>query len=243
MELRGKTVMVTGGAKRIGKSIALAFAEKGCDVVLHYNRSSREAEGTRGEIEKLGVKCSLVQCDLTDASSLDKMLEENKEIPSRVSILINCASLFQETPLETLSKKDSEKLFAVHYEAPLKLAKTIGLRLKKENQEGAIINITDAMLRYPYPHHDAYFASKGALATLTKALVLELAPTVRINAVAPGCILFPEDYPEEKKTGILKAIPLKRQGTPEEIASACIFLAEMDYINGVTLTVDGGRTL
>jgi len=247
MELKGKTVFVTGGAKRIGKAIALGFAQKGCDVVLHYNQSLDAAKKAQEEIQQLGVKCSLLQCDFTQKENVSKLLDDNKEILSHVSILINSASLFDETPLSPRSteavKNLSDALFFIHYEAPLRLSQSIGLTLKNQNKEGVIINITDAMLRYPFRHYNAYFASKGALETLTKTLVLELAPNVRVNAVAPGCILYPDNYSEDQKNKILESIPLKRKGEPEDIASACMMLAEMDYMNGITLTVDGGRTL
>jgi len=239
MELKTKKVLVTGGAKRIGRAIALAFAREGCGIALHYHRSREEAERTREEIAAFGVRCDLLSCDLTDLKAVRAMLEAESKIVEQVSVLVNSASLFY----PNVSRCEDEKLFAIHYEAPLCLSRAVGLRLKEHGENGAIINITDAMLRRPVAGYENYFASKAALENLTRALSVELAPTVRVNAVAPGCILFPDGYSEERQKAILEKIPLKRKGEPEDIAQACVFLAKVDYVNATTLAVDGGRSL
>ena len=241
MKLKGKTVLVTGAAKRIGKAIALGFAKKGSNILLHYHKSAEEAEETQAQIKALNVQCTLWQCDFTDLKSLEDHLNKKRDLFTEVSVLVNSASLFHETVLKDFTTEDSAKFFAVHYEAPLRLSRIIGLKLKDKKENGAIIHVTDAMLRHPYRKHTPYFASKGALETLTRSLAQELAPTVRVNAVAPGVILFPEGSSQETQEQILKSVPLRRTGQPEDIAHACVWLAEMDYVDGIVLKVDGGR--
>lgn len=253
MDLKGRTVLVTGAAKRIGKSIALAFAQKGADILLHYNHSAGEAEDTRKEILKLGVTCRLVKADLGKPSGPDEFFKNAGALLDRVSVLVNSASVFHETPLEKVSRGDWDQNLSLHLIAPFELARRIGLRIKAADESpsgptarraggGVIVNITDSSILRPYRGHAPYLASKAALANLTKTLAVELSPHVRVNSVAPGAILFPDGYSEEEKAKIVAGIPMKRAGRPENVADACVFLAEADYVNGISLNVDGGRT-
>lgn len=243
MNLKGESVLVTGGAKRIGKAIALAFAQRGCEVVLHYRNSQKEAEVVRAEIQAMGSVCRLVQADLSKAAKIDRMFEKEKAALSKVSILINSASFFYPTPLATVSRAFWNEFMETNLIGPFELARRVGLALKASGRPGLIVNITDRSSRRPYVDHIPYCASKAALENLTRTLALELAPNIRVNSVAPGAILFPDSYTEEEKRKIIDLVPLKRAGEAKDIAEACVFVAEADYINAITLTVDGGRSI
>ena len=242
MELKGKTVLITGAAKRIGRAVALAFAQKGADILLHFYRSPAEAEETRKEILKFGVACHLVKADLGKASGSDELFKSAGPHLDRVSVLVNSASTFRETPVESVSRADWDQNLSLHLIAPFELARRIGLRIKAAGEPGVIVNITDSSVLRPYRGHVPYLASKAALANLTKTLAVELSPHVRVNSVAPGAVLFPDGYSEEEKAKIVAGIPMKRAGRPEDVAQACVFMAEADYVNGTSLSVDGGRT-
>ncbi len=243
MHLKGKTTLVTGAANRIGKAIALGFARSGSNIILHYFRSENEARITQKEIQKLGVTCRLAPGDFSSPENVEEFIKNHGKHLESVSILVNSASIFHETPLEKLTASEAEKFLDIHLLAAMRLGQMIGLHLREKKEEGVIINITDARLLSPYRGHAPYFAAKAALENLTHTLARELAPHVRVNTVAPGVISFPENYSEEKKQAIIKKIPLGRPGSPEDIANACVFLAQASYVNGASLVIDGGRSL
>jgi len=243
MDLKGSTVFVTGAAKRIGKAIALAFAERGARLVVHYHTSEQEAGEVCDQICALGAPEPLLICaDLSDPAEIDLLFERNPEIGD-ISVLINSASIFYKTPIKEATPRNWSDFMSTNVMGPFYLARTIGLRLKEQKRDGLIVNLTDRSAKRPYADYAPYCASKAALENVTRSLAEELAPTVRVNSVAPGAILFPENYGQAEKDAILKAVPLGRAGKPEDIAAACLFLAESDYVNGTTITVDGGRSL
>ena len=242
MEIHGKTALITGGAKRIGRSIALELAKKGAHILLHYRHSEKEARETCSEVKALGVSCSLVQADLSQAKEISKMLLEIDKNSKSVDILVNSASLFYKTPIDTVSETDWDRLMDANLKGPFVLSAEIGRRMMKQNG-GKVINIADWSGFRPYRDYSAYCTSKGGLITLTKALARDLAPKVHVNAVAPGPVLMPADMPEHEKEAIAKTTALGRWGKPEDIAHAVTFLVENDFINGIVLVVDGGRSI
>ena len=242
MEIRGKTALITGGAKRVGRVIALELAKKGAHILLHYRGSEKEAKETASEIKALGVPCSLLQADLAKASDIAKMVAEIDKTAKKVDILVNSASLYYKTPLETVSEKDWDSFLDANLKGPALLATEIGRRMAKKDG-GKIVNIVDWSGFRPYKDFSAYCSSKGGLITLTKALARDLAPKVRVNAVAPGPVLMPPDMSEQEKDAIAKTTALGRWGSPEDVAHAVTFLAENDFVNGIVLVVDGGRSI
>lgn len=243
MDLKGKTVLVTGGAKRIGRFIAIAFARRGSDILLHYRSSAAEAEATRREILGLGAACELLQADLASKREIDALFRSHAGQLGTVTVLVNSASVFYPTPLETVNETHWREFIGSNLEGPFYLSQKIGLALAAARRSGLIVNITDwTTIARPYKDHVPYLASKAGLEMLTRALAVELAPHVRVNAVAPGAILFPESYTDKERDAVLRLIPLGREGKPEDIAEACVFMAEADYLNGITLAVDGGRS-
>ena len=242
MELSGKTALVTGGAKRIGRVIALELAKKGAGILLHYHQSEKEARETCKEIQALGVKCFPVKADLSVAREILTMVSEVEKISSNIDILVNSASLYYKTPVETVTGSDWDKLMDANLKGPFILSTEIGRRMAKKNG-GKIINVADWSGSRPYKDYSAYCTSKGGLITLTKALARDLAPKVQVNAVAPGPVLAPPDMSEKEKEAIAKTTALGRWGKPEDVAHAVTFLIENDFINGIVLVVDGGRSI
>ena len=242
MEIKGKTALVTGAAKRVGRVIALELAKNGCHVHLHYRASKSEAEATAVEIRSRGVDCHLFQADLGKNFDILNIAAAVFKKNLAVDFLINNASLFYKTPLDSVSEADWDKLVDTNLKGPFFLSKEIGKKMA-EGLGGKIINIADWSGFRPYKDYAPYCASKGGLITLTKSLARDLAPKVFANAIAPGPVLLPPDFSEAEKEAITKKTVLGRIGTPEDIAHAVIFLLENDFINGTVLVVDGGRSL
>lgn len=238
MEIKGKTALVTGAAKRVGKEIAFELARRGASICLHYHTSEKEAHAAAAEIRALGVECNLFQTDLTNAADTVRMAEKVLKRHSP-DILVNSASLYYKTPIEGVTEKDWDSLVDSNLKGPFFLSKTIGTRMT----HGKIVNIADWSGFRPYKNYAPYCASKGGLITLTKSLARDLAPNVQCNAVAPGPVLPPPDMTEEEKSAVAKQTALGRWGSPHDIAFAVAFLIENDFINGTVLVVDGGRSI
>lgn len=237
MELSGKTVLVTGAAKRVGRHIALAFAAKKCRILLHYRSSEADAEKTARAVRALGVECVPVQADLAETASVRRMVES---LPHPVDILVNSASLFYKTPFREANEDDFDRLVNANLKGPFTLSRLLGLRM---GAGGKIINIADWSGLRPYKDYAPYCLSKGGLITFTKSLARELAPRVLANAIAPGPVMMPEDFSDTEKEAVAKQTVLGRWGSPNDVAQAAVFLAESDFINGTVLVVDGGRSI
>ncbi len=230
--------MVTGAARRIGRAIALALGHAGADVVVHYNRSQSEAEATAGEIAAAGRRTKTVRADLAEPDQIAEMFDAITEKFARLDVLVNNAAVFERTPIETLSAERWDAQMNVNARAP---ALCIRHAIPLMSDGGAIVNITDIAAEKPWPGYAAYCASKSALLSLTKSAALALAGrNIRVNAVAPGMVLWPEGVPEKEQQNVIARIPLKRPGRPEDIAAAVVFLAQHDYITGQILRIDGG---
>jgi NAD(P)-dependent dehydrogenase (short-subunit alcohol dehydrogenase family) len=242
MDIKGKTALVTGAAKRIGREIAVALAQAGAHIALHYNRSKTDAQKTCEYIQAMGVECFPVSADLSKPRDISRMVKNIRDQFKTIDILVNSASLFYKTPLEAASESDWDQLIGTNLKAPFLLSKEIGIAMAGGNG-GKIINIADWSGLRPYRGYVPYCVSKGGLLTLTKALARDLAPSVQVNAVAPGPMLRPPDMPEAEAEAVAKKTLLGRWGSPKDIANAVKFLIENDYINGTVLVVDGGRSI
>ena len=242
MEICGKTALITGAAKRVGRAIALRLAQKGAQIVLHYHQSKGEALKTQKEIESFGVHCHLAQANLSKTEHILGMTQDLSKNNIKVDILVNSASLFYKTPLQTATESDWDQFMDVNLKSYFTLSRELGLQMKK-NSRGRIINIADWSGFRPYKDYAPYCVSKGGLITLTKTLALDLAPNVLVNAVAPGPVSKPEDLPEEENQKTIQKTILGRWGKPEDVAHAVSFLIESDFINGTVLVVDGGRSI
>ena len=241
--MREKTVFITGGAKRIGASMANYFHERNYKVVFHYNKSEKEAENLSRELnEKEADSCFTIQSDFSSQESIESTVNEFYKVSKEINVLINNASSFYPTPIQNATEEQWNDLLDTNITTPLFLIKGFKEGLKRT--KGSVINISDSLAPRGIKNFSLYSSAKGALETLTKSLAKELAPEVRINAVAPGIILWPEngEIDEEQQKNILKNVDLGRAGNPMDISSAVYFLTGANYITGQTLRVDGGRS-
>lgn len=240
MNLKGKNVLVTGGAKRVGRAICLAFAARGARVLIHCHRSRKEAyEFAR----KLGQgRDTVFMADLSRKSGCDRLAAAAVARWGAVDVLVNNASVFYPTPMEKISEKDWDLYNAVHVKAPFFLSRALAKGMKKKG-EGRIVNLAEWMERRPSETYFVYGVTKAALVQLTQALAKTLAPEVLVSAVCPGPVLAAEGFTTAQKRKLAKRIPLKRWGTPEDVARAVVFLAESDYVTGSPVIVDGGHGL
>ncbi|MCA9948837.1 MAG: SDR family oxidoreductase [Anaerolineales bacterium] len=240
MDPKGKTALITGGAVRVGKAITLALAEAGANVVVNYNRSAGPARETTAAARAFGVGALAVQSDIGDQQQVAAMAAAAKTEFGGVDILVNNASLWMKTPFpaDNLDAWQSVtnilingSFYCANAVAPLMLAKG----------EGAIVNIIDLSAYEPWPDYIAHSTGKAALLAMTRQLALELAPAVRVNAVAPGPVLPPPDFDDAMIARSADKTLLNRWGTPEDIAEAVLFFVKAGYVTGEALAVDGGQ--
>ncbi|MGH8428304.1 MAG: pteridine reductase [Gammaproteobacteria bacterium] len=239
----GRVALVTGGARRIGATIVRELAARGMRVMIHHRESAEDAERLAAELNDLRPdSAATVTADLADGQAPEKLVAAVRERYGRLDLLVNNASVFARTPLAELAQESWRKLLAANLTAPLFLAQAASSLLAES--KGSIVNITDAYADRLPAGYSAYAATKAALADLTRSLARELAPEVRVNAVAPGAVLWPQPEPDETaKRKLLAGIPLARLGEPADIARAIAWLADETYLTGVILPVDGGRSL
>lgn len=239
-----KTIFITGGAKRIGKEIALNFKELGWNIIIHYNSSKEDAEDLANRINKDNPdSAKTVQGNLDVQKDIEKILNEVDGMFPTIDLLINNASTFYPTPIDEISEDHWEKLIGSNLKGPLFLIH--GLKNELSKSQGSIINITDTNLTKGVANYSIYSAAKAGLEAITKGLARELAPEIKVNAIAPGAILEPPDvsWSEEQKNKVIENIPLKRMGSEKDIANAVKFLSYSKYITGQIIKVDGGRSL
>jgi pteridine reductase len=236
--LDGKTILITGAAKRVGKIFALACARAGADVVVHHGHSTEEAEATREEIMRLGRRAWVIEADLNDSSQAGKLIPLiNDSTP--LHGLVNSAAIFQSLSLESTSLGDWQRHLQINLTAPFLLSQAFA----RQAPEGArIVNILDWRALRPGADHFPYTISKAALAAMTKSLAVALAPKIIVNGLAPGAILPPSDG--KARPDLLKSVPVGRWAEPQEVEQALLFaLTCPAYITGEIIHVDGGRHL
>ncbi|UCD30073.1 MAG: SDR family oxidoreductase [Planctomycetota bacterium] len=243
MESIAKAALITGAAKRVGRAIALELADAGFDIAVHFKTSADAARQLCQEIEKRGRRATLVSCELADLEMANNIVSDTIEAFGRIDVLVNNASIFKKTPVDQVDLAQWDRMIRVNMIAPLILARTAARYMQKTGG-GSIINLTDIYADFPAPNHDIYCATKAALVSITKSLALELAPNITVNAVAPGIALFPEHYDDKLRAQLVSKVPLKREGSPPEIAALVRFLVtEGKYITGQTIPIDGGRSI
>jgi len=242
MQLKGSTVLITGAAKRVGRVIALTLAADGADILIHYHRSDRDAKALQKLIrKKYKMEPGLVRGDLSVFEGLKRIADEAWKIRKKVDVLVNNASTFYPTPLGKVREWEWSDLFDVNARAPFFLSENLGLRMKKRGK-GKIINIADWAALQPYTRYVPYCASKAALVAISQGMARSFAPEVQVNTILPGPVLWPEDLSQAVMRSVIRATPLKKIGTPEDIARAVKFLIEgSDFMTGSMIHVDGGR--
>jgi pteridine reductase len=243
-ELNNKVALITGAAHRIGAELARRLHAAGMNIALHYRNSKQGAETLAAELNgKRPDSVVTLQADLLDTAGLPGVITAACHPWQRLDVLINNASSFYPTPIGNATEAQWEDLFGSNLKAPFFLAQAAAAELKQ--RQGCIINIVDIHAHRPMKEYPIYSAAKAGLAMLTMSLARELGPEIRVNAVAPGAILWPEhEIDEAQKEEILDRTALKRQGSPADIARTALFLIrDADYISGQIINVDGGRTL
>lgn len=238
--LSGKTALVTGGAKRIGRSIALSLADHGADVAITYLGSQQEAEQTVRDLAALGVDALAVRCDLRDPMSIDETVAEVVEQFGRLDLLINNAGMFESVALEEITVEQWDRMFATNTRAPFLVARAAYPHLRVA--QGRVVNIGSLGGTHPWATHGHYCTSKAALHMLSETMAKAWAPEVSVNCVAPGMIIQGEV--EEAYVHFARKTPMQRNGTAEDVAAAVLFFATApEFITGQLLTVDGGLGL
>lgn len=239
-----KTILITGAAKRIGREMAKAFFDRGWDIVIHFNNSIEDARSLADQMNAQRSNSALIiQANLDHAKDIEKLANLALSKNGRIDALINNASTFYPTPIGTFTEDNWEALMGSNLKAPLFLIQAFCEELKKNN--GFIINVTDINVDKALINHSIYLAAKSGLQTLTRALAKELAPEIRVNAIAPGAILEPPnaEWTIEQKNKIINSVPMARMGTEKDIVDAAIYLSEAEYVTGQILNIDGGKSL
>ncbi len=242
-----KVALITGsGKRRIGWHVAQALAERGYALAIHYHSSAAEAQQTIAEFQARGVRALAVQADLTDENVVQAMIGKVLAHFGRLDVLVNCAALWQSKRLEDVIAADVRRQFDTNTLGTFLCSQQAGLAMVRQPEGGNIITIGDWAIERPYLNYAAYFASKGAIPTMTRCLAVELGtrnPAVRVNCILPGPVMLPPDLSQAERNQAIQATLVKREGRPEHIAQAVLFLIDNDFVTGVCLPVDGGRTI
>lgn len=239
--------LVTGsGAPRIGNCVVRTLAANGYRVVLHARRSIAEAEATADELQSEGTAAAVVTGDIRDESAVGEMTRQALSAFGRIDALVNCAGIWKSKRLEDVTADDVREHFETNALGTFLCCRHVGLVMVAQASGGAIVNLGDWAPVRPYLDYSAYIASKGAIPAITRDLAVELGtrnPWVRVNAVLPGPVMLPDGMPDHERRGVIDATLAKREGRPQNVADAVLFLLQNDYITGVCLPVDGGRSI
>jgi NAD(P)-dependent dehydrogenase (short-subunit alcohol dehydrogenase family) len=247
-DLAGAVALVTGGAKRVGRAIVIELARAGCDVVIHYRRSKTEADSACDQLRSLGRRALAVAADLDDPRTWESLIRDSAAWLGRLDVLVNNASVFQVGSADRIDAAgfDPElwgSVVRVNLTAPVALCYH-AQKFLAERGRGRIVNLCDIAAERPWAGHLAYCASKAGLVAATKALAKALAPRITVNGVSPGIAVFPDEYSDQLRQRLVEQVPLRRAGTPEEVARLVRFLVESgDYLTGEIISIDGGRSL
>ena len=239
MELAGRTALVTGAGRRVGRAIAVALGARGMRVAVHYSSSRAGARETAAEIQRAGGSAECVAADLTEPNAPAALIEATVAALGGLDVLVNSAAVMLRTPIGEVTPETWDAMFALNLRAPFFLAQAAAPHLAR--RKGAIINLADLAAFETWTGYVPHGISKAGIVQMTRALAHALAPDVRVNAVAPGAVLLPEGWPEESARRLAATTPLRRLGSPEDVTRAILFLLEADYVTGETVLVDGGR--
>ena len=240
-KLRGRVALVTGAGKRLGRVVALRLALEGANVAVHYGKSAAEAGEVVAEIEEMGRRAAAFQAELTDVAAIRKLVADVVAHFGQLDILVNSAANFLETKFFETSEEIWDASLDTNLRAPFFCAQAAAPHLAKSGR-GVIVNFADVGGLLGWREFLPHSISKAGVILMTRVLAKELAPSVRVNAIAPGTITMPGDPPEWQEEYIRRA-PLKRSGRPDEVADAVMFLIGAEFVTGHVLVLDGGRTL
>ncbi|MCE9604891.1 MAG: SDR family oxidoreductase [Planctomycetia bacterium] len=242
-----KVALVTGsGAKRVGNFVVRALAARGYAVVVHAHLSVDEARATVAELEADGAQAMVVVGDLSEEVVVERIVGEVVARFGRIDVLVNCAAIWKSKPLEEVRAADVREHFEANTLSTFLCCRSVGLQMVAQPEGGVIVNVGDWATERPYRDYAAYFPSKGAIPTTTRMFAVELAarnPKVRVNAVLPGPVMLPPELTEDERRQAIAGTLVKHEGSPQHVAAAVLALVENEFITGVCLPVDGGRTI
>lgn len=233
---------MTGAGRRVGQAIAVALGGRGARVAVHYHASDDGARDTLARIERVGGEGWLVQADLSRAEAPDRLIEDVVSRAGTLDVLVNSAAVMLRTPLESVTVAQWDEMFALNLRAPFFCAVAAGRAMRAGGaQGGVIINIADLAGLEAWPAYVPHGITKAGVIHMTESLARVLAPSIRVNAIAPGAVLLPDNFSPADAERLASTTPLRRIGSPDDVSHAVVFLIEADYVTGETLIVDGGR--
>jgi len=238
MDLRGRVALVTGAGRRVGRALAVALGAEGMTVAVHYHASDAGARETARMIEHAGGKASLVTADLTGdtaATLIDEVVRQHNGL----DVLVNSSAVMERTPLGEVTAEQWDAMMALNLRAPFLLSQAAAPHLARAH--GAIVNIADLAAFETWPAYIPHGISKAGVVYMTRALARTLAPDVRVNGIAPGAVLLPDEWNEDDAAKLRESTPLRRLGSPDDVVGAMLYLLRADYVTGEIIIVDGGR--
>jgi pteridine reductase len=242
-----RVALVTGaGKRRVGNVIARTLAACGYSIALTYNRSAREAQETVVSLKEQGVAAQAFQADVSVEADVDRVVRETLDGFGRLDVLVTAAAVWEPKPLEQITAQDVRRHFETNALGTFLCCQRAGLAMVEQPEGGAIVTIGDWAIARPYPNYAAYFPSKGAIPAITRSMAVELAlrnPAVRVNCILPGPVMLPPEISAQEREQVIASTLVRREGRPENVAHAVLFLVENDFVTGVCLPVDGGRTI
>lgn len=242
----GVAIVTGSGKRRVGARVAERLARAGYDIAVHYRSSGAEAVEVAEYLKSFGVRAEPFRADLSDEPSVKRMVAEVLTSFGQIDVLVNCAAVWQRKKLEEVNADDVRKQFEANTLATFLTCQNVGMWMIAQRAGGCIVNIGDWADVRPYLDYAAYFPSKAAIPGLTRTFAVELGsrnPNVRVNCILPGPVMLPLDLSEEERNEAISATIVKREGSPDHIAHAVMFFVENDFVTGVSLPVDGGRTV
>ena len=241
MQLKGRSALVTGGGIRLGRALAHGLIRQGVHVAVHYCHSEHGARQTAVEGEAAGVRCALLQADLSDAAAAEGLAARAHEALGGLDIVINSAAIMERRPVAEVTPADWDRTLDLNLRGAFFVAK--GAARVMAETGGAIVNLADLAAFERWTGYPAHVIAKAGVVAMTEVLAKALAPRIRVNAVAPGAVLLPDDWDAEAAAHLARTTPLGRIGSPPDVVAAVIHLLEQDYMTGHTLVVDGGRRI
>ena len=239
MKLEGRVALVTGAGIRVGRALAVALGRERMRVAVHYHASSEGAKETAREIESAGGEAALFADDLTSQRGPSELVEKVAAKFGSLAVVVNSAAVMERTPVGAVTPQIWDSIFALNLRAPFLISQDAAPIMKKEG--GAIVNIADLAAFESWPAYIPHSISKAAIVKMTSALARVLAPEIRVNAIAPGAVLLPDNWEEDSGERLIETTPLKRLGSPDDVIDAMLYLLKSDFVTGETIIVDGGR--
>ncbi len=240
MLLTSKSALITGSGVRIGRAIALGLADAGMKVVVHYHSSATQADEVVRTIRERGGEAASIQADLRDMTDIERLAREAAEIFGGIDVLVNNASVFPAESLDAVTEPIWDETMAVNLKAPFFLMQKLAPGMRQRG--GVVVNLADLAGIQAWKSYSAHGISKAGLIHLTRSAARTLAPEIRVVAIAPGTVLPPDDFPQEAVEHLAATTPVKRNGTPEDVVEAVLYLLRADFVTGEVLVIDGGRS-